>query len=70
MGFSIRLALLVAVFVGAAQAYSVHPNTNDSSSRRALFEKVAAVAAGGALSTFASPSPALASGGATAGKYT
>lgn len=62
----LNCALLV-LSLGSIQAYNVAPSVNQSS-RRALFQNVAAVAAAGALGTI--PSPALASGGATAGKYT
>lgn len=71
-----KMKLLVVsmslLLVGSVQAYnSIVPNSKQPTSRRTLFKNVASIAVGGALSTFSmAPTPAFASGGATAGKYT
>jgi len=64
----ISKAALVLFLLESCQAYSIIP-TPETTSRRALFHNVAAVVACSVLTTVPA-SPALASGGATAGKYT
>jgi hypothetical protein len=68
MKFFLKTSLLLLA-VASTQAYNLLQKPDQSASRRAIFQNVAAVAAAGSLAIL-SPSPALASGGATAGKYT
>ena len=60
---------LLLCLVAGSSAYNVSPRTDNMSDRRSLLKNVAAVAAGGALVSL-TPEAAVASGGATAGKYT
>ena len=63
------LALLTALSACSVEAFNVAQQGSQQASRRDVFQTVAGVAAGG-LIVGANPLPALASGGATAGKYT
>ena len=66
-------ATLFLLTLASVDAYNVqkpaHVQVEAANSRRALFRNVAAVAVGGAIASL-DASPAIASGGATAGKYT
>jgi thiol:disulfide interchange protein len=66
-------ATMFLLSLSSVNAYSVQKPAQIqfevANSRRALFRNIAAVAVGGVIASV-DASPALASGGATAGKYT
>ena len=63
------LVLVVSFLSSSTLAYSVSPQKTSVNRREAIGKFVGATTAGGAV-LLSSSSPALASGGATAGKYT
>jgi hypothetical protein len=66
-------ATLFLLSLASVDAYNVQKpaqvQVDSANSRRSLFRNVAAVAVGGVMASL-DASPAIASGGATAGKYT
>jgi len=65
---TVKIVSYFVLAASAVQAYNIQPN-QPSVDRRSMLQKAGALVAGGAFLSF-QPNTAMASGGATAGKYT